>query len=320
MSLYKGIVFFGAGILALSAQDGSLSGPVAGLVFDRESRALRPMIGVPGSSHLGAGLADGMEMAAVSPSGRLILASTEGRMLLGRIDEAGLKWSALGPEPAPELIVWSRSSATAASYNADSRRLVLWKNLDGQPEAIALPLPEQGELTALVVESSGDGVVASVDAAVYRFDAAGASVLARLERPGALLLGAGERDLFVVDRGRQEILTVRGYRETPDVARLAGQGLGIADPVALALSPDGGSLLIAQARSLVVWDLTAADIRLQMGLDFEPTRLEPLVDGSVYALNARLRAGDVLRVLEFGDQPAIYFVPAGEATPSSVQE
>src|SRR5580704_10492824 len=58
-----GIVLATCGVLA--AQQGSLSGPVAGFVFDGPGRALRPIQGVPGASLLGDPISFGIDVAAV---------------------------------------------------------------------------------------------------------------------------------------------------------------------------------------------------------------------------------------------------------------
>lgn len=321
MSMRGACVVGLAGLTAMiaAAQDGQLGGPVTGLVFDPASRLLRPMLGVPGSAYLSAGLA-AAEQAAVSPDGRMVLAFGEARALLGRIDTGGLRWSALGPEAAPERIRWNRASTAAASFEPAARRLVLWRSLDQQPETIVLAAPESGALEALAVESGGDAVLAAFADAVWRIDAGGARLLLRTGRPSALLVGPGERDLYIADGERNEILVIHNYKESPDTVLLAGAGLGIQGPAALALSPDEKLLLIAQSRSLAIWNLAGGAMASQTGLDFDPAHLEPLGGGAVYLLTSRQRAGDVLRVLELGETPAVYFVPAGEVTPSPVEE
>ena len=66
-----------------AAQDGTaLSGPVSGFVFDQGAHALRPVLGMPGASYLGAPVLDGLEAAGVSPDGSAALAVKEGALLL----------------------------------------------------------------------------------------------------------------------------------------------------------------------------------------------------------------------------------------------
>ena len=51
-------VFLCLAPLSANAQNsGRIEGPISGVIFDRSSRALRPMIGVPGASYLGPAIA-----------------------------------------------------------------------------------------------------------------------------------------------------------------------------------------------------------------------------------------------------------------------
>ena len=48
-------------VLAALGQDTRLSGPVPGFVFHSSSQAIRPIMGLPGSAHLGPAIAQGFE-------------------------------------------------------------------------------------------------------------------------------------------------------------------------------------------------------------------------------------------------------------------
>src|SRR5438093_11232816 len=63
-------------------QDGApVSGPVAGFVLDSERHALRPILGVPGSSYLGPAVMPEVDYAAVSPDAGSALVVSAGRLL-----------------------------------------------------------------------------------------------------------------------------------------------------------------------------------------------------------------------------------------------
>jgi len=57
-----GLVLAAGGVLA--AQQGSLSGPVAGFIYDSPGHALRPVQGVPGASLIGDPINLGLDLAA----------------------------------------------------------------------------------------------------------------------------------------------------------------------------------------------------------------------------------------------------------------
>ena len=58
-----GLLVVVMGGLSLWAQEARLSGPISGLVFDRPSHSIRPIMGLPGAAYLGDPLVDGLEWA-----------------------------------------------------------------------------------------------------------------------------------------------------------------------------------------------------------------------------------------------------------------
>src|SRR5512134_3362781 len=79
-------------LLALGAafgQDGGLTGPVSGMVFDADSRSLRPVVGVPGAAYLGQPAVSGLDWASVAPNGRAALVLSNAQLRL-------LRWSSEG--------------------------------------------------------------------------------------------------------------------------------------------------------------------------------------------------------------------------------
>jgi hypothetical protein len=315
-----------AALLPLIAQEGSLAGPVSGLVFDRHARALRPMLGVPGASHLGAALLADTDLAAASPSGASVLAWHQDRLILARPESGELRFRVLADESArPAWIAWSRaSSPAAAAVLGEDRRLALWRNLAGEPERLDLPLPD-GAVRSIAVSLSGDAVFVAIEdqthGGIWRLEPDHPRLVARLPRPAALAAGPDDR-LYFADLDRQEIFAMRAREEGTDLALLAGPAHGIEDPAALAVSRDGKTLLIAEARPRRIrfWNLAAFAMTGELALAFEPNRLEPLAGGSLFLLNERRRAEDVLHVLDHGLEPAVWFVPAGETPAPSVED
>src|SRR5258706_6201049 len=59
MTIRNGWILCAAGAVSLFAQQGSIGGPVAGYVFDRQSQALRVIHGIPGASLISEGVAFG---------------------------------------------------------------------------------------------------------------------------------------------------------------------------------------------------------------------------------------------------------------------
>ena len=59
------------------AQRAELGGPISGFVYEKNTRSLRPVLGVLGAAYLGEPVLSGAEAAAVSPNGRIALAVSE---------------------------------------------------------------------------------------------------------------------------------------------------------------------------------------------------------------------------------------------------
>ena len=300
--------------LALAAQEATLSGPISGFVFDSGSRSVRAIMGLPGAAYLGDPLLADLEWASVAPNGAVALAVKDGRWYAVRGLAAGANWTELGSSlPAPEKAAWSPDASAAVVASGGGLRF--FRNLPEGPVASATAeLP--GPVTALALEASGECAVVTVKA-----EAAGGVYLACPDTPARLLaagdpsalaLARGGRDLFVADRSGR-ILEIQDFRDAARVmpfAEMPGPGW---DPVGLAVSPDQRYLWVAHGSEKRVdgFELESRALTGQLGVEGEPSMLEPLAIKSVFLLRSTGRAGEPLLVLEAGGQPAVYFVPAG---------
>ena len=60
----------------------SVGGPVTGFIFDSQTLAIRPMLGIPGAAYIGAPVASQVAAASVSPDGSAAFAMQLGRLVL----------------------------------------------------------------------------------------------------------------------------------------------------------------------------------------------------------------------------------------------
>lgn len=288
----------------------AITGPVAGFVFDQQARALRPMLGVPGAAYLGGvSLAD-LDSAAIAPGGGRALAVREGAVFLVTRLGAGSEAVPIeGAIPGARLMSFSADGSTAAIYSPESRRAQVLRNLAKTPaagEAIDLAaLP--GEVTALAAagEDVLIGIAAEQGGGIY-LCAAGAAprLLAEAAAPSALILHG--RDAWFTDRARSQVWQVRNFAEEATPLLFAD----VDAPVGLQLA--GKRLYVAGAgsRTLDVFDLDARAAAERIELEFTPATLAACGEKPLWLMNA---AGgeEPLYVLEGGDRPAVYFVPAG---------
>ena len=304
------------GGLTLAAQEARLSGPISGFIFDRASRSVRPIVGLPGAAYLGDPLVAGLDWASAAPNGAAALAMRDGKWYALRGLGEAAAWAEVDGGPsAPERVAWS-PDGSAAVVSAPGGGLRFLRSLLESPTAApTVELP--GSVAALALESTGECAVAAVRAegqsGVYlACPGAPARLLATMSEPAAVALARGDRDLFAADRAGG-ILEIQDYREAARVmpfAEMPGAGW---DPVGLAVSADQRLLWVAHRSEKRVdsFGLETRALAGQIGVPGEPTLLEPLAVRSVFLLRSAGGAGEPLLVLEAGGQPAVYFVPAG---------
>ncbi len=282
---------------ALGAQQ-TFTGPISGLVFDEQAKAIREIAGVPGAAYLRSAVAVGEE-GSISPDGRLAvvregseivllgLGSNSNRSVLGAASEA------LGE------IAWSADSGSVA---VESGSIQLFVNLKSAPEAARLAAFE-GDAMSLAV--SGRSVAAGVKGGIFLIDAEGARQIANAGDPEGLAISGST--LYVADKARKEVIAVRNFATAAEAALIANESLGLEGPVAVAV--DGVALLVADSSRKLLQLSLSGELQRTIALDFDPFRLE-LFGRNLYRLDARRSANDSVQILQIGPEPAVYFVPA----------
>jgi len=301
----------------LCADELALGGPVSGFLFDRRAGDIRPLMGVPGASYLGAPLVAGVSIAAVAPNGDTALAVKDDRLY--RIDHLRAfrpAWTLISENiPGPDRIVWNKNSTAATLYTSASGVIQIIRNGTGDsPKRIDLPelggrlsglaLDELAEFAVLAMEEDASGGVYLVPAE------GGPRLLMRLSHPAAVAL-AGE-DLFVADAQRGQILEIRNYRTAPEPLlwlSLGGEGLDVAG---MAVTRDG-RLVVADkaARNVAVYDRASNNLLSRIPLEFEPSRLEEFSEHPFYILSSAEDRIFPLHILDGRESPAAYFIPRG---------
>lgn len=298
----------------LMAQQSGLRGPVSGLVYDEPARAVRAMLGVPGSSYLGAPVLADLDFAAVAPNGRLAMALKGGRLTLVRFGAETATETLAENYPTPSLASWAADSSAVALYGTEAG-IAVWRKLGIAPEPARLGNPAPlGLVSALTLEDGARSVILIArgegNSAVYR--AAEGAEPALLARGLDITAIAASADaVYLSDRGAHTVSAVRGAAE---VSQIANEALGVKDPVGLALI--GSDLLVASGENheLVRLNPATGELLGRIALDFAPDRLHRLTQGAdggspLYSLKSRGQANDPLEVLD-ASRGAVFFVPA----------
>jgi hypothetical protein len=294
-------------LLGLAEDGGPIRGPVAGFVYDRETRAIRSVAGVPGSSYLGASILAEVDAASIASDGSSAIAVQQGRLVIVR----GIRTAS--PEAQPlegaisgaELFAWSRTSA--AIYSPGQRQAQIIRELGSTPvvsEAVDLSgLPG----TVTVMALAGDSLlVGSEGGGVHLVKRGQATrLIAGAQSPSALAL-AGE-DLLFADRESGSIWRVNDFAGDATSSIFAA---GIDSPVGLHVNAGRVFASSAGGRQLRIYDLATKAEAAVLDLEFTPGAFDFAGEPSLL-LMARGVAGEQPYYLLDASQNAVFFVPAG---------
>jgi hypothetical protein len=279
----------------LSAQQGRVSGPVAGILFERES--VRAVLGVPGASHLSPALVSGAGYAQASRDGAWLAYSRQGQIHVLSLSDSASRTIAQGSSARMQ---WNASSSALAFENGG--HVFVWRAADDSLTGFGA----LSGVTALAIDDSARVVYAAAggpDAGVYRLEENVPPVLlARLDGDATLTLDARGASLLAAD-GRQvlEIAATGGaVRIAPDAA----------EPVGAAFSADGRYFAVADrgSHAVLLYETASRVLTRRIELDFAPSRLEPL-GRDLFLLNERSET-QALEALSLQNEAKVYFIPA----------
>ncbi|MBL8231640.1 MAG: hypothetical protein JNL98_24295 [Bryobacterales bacterium] len=278
----------------LAAQEGRVSGPVSGILFERN--AVRAVLGVAGASHLSPALIRDADYAEASRDGGMVAFSKAGRIAVLSLSDGVERAIAEGSSREME---WNTSNALAFENGG---HVFVWRASDNS-------LSDFGALanvTDLAIDAEGRAVFAAVggnDAGVYRLqENASPILLATLSGDASLTLDARGSALLVAD-GRQvlEVATAGG------AARIAPDAV---EPSGVAASSNGRYLAVADrgSNAVLIYETATKALVRRVEVDFAPSRLEAL-GKDLFLLNER-SSTQALEVLSLQNDANVYFIPA----------
>ena len=308
---------------ALPAQQGRLSGPVAGFVFDNSGRVLRPIQGVPGASLLGDPLSFGLDVAAayIAPhqDSAIVVGADQSLHLFLLNGGAPTEVSLGGIAGTPERVVFSPSGTAVALISAGSARV-----LTGLPNAPTLAGSVKVEGAAMSMTSGAHyhrvyaPSLALSDDGVYVLTIAQGSarllsvqgqnrILAPAQSSAQVAFAPGGHDAAVVD-SLTGLTLIRDASGAAGTQLLAAPDEGLAVPVGVAFSQDKQTVYVASAtaQSVAAFNLAGAS-RTAIGCACTPTTLAPM--GNLFRLT-ELTTGPLWVLDGAAATPRTVFVPA----------
>jgi DNA-binding beta-propeller fold protein YncE len=316
-----GIVLATCGMLA--AQQGSLSGPVAGFVFDGPGRVLRPIQGVPGASLLGDAISFGIDVAGVYTSPRqdsaFVLGADQSLHLFQLKNGVPTEVSLGGVTGVPVRVIFSPSGTAAALVGSGSARI-----LTGLPGTPTLTGSVKGEwqimqattgahsshswASSLALSDDGAYMLSVEQGSVRLLSVQGLNRHLMAAQASALVaFAAGGHDAAVMD-SLAGLTLIRDASGAAGMQVLAVPDDGLAGPAGLAFSTDKQTVYVASAtaQSVVAFNLAAAS-RTAIGCACTPTTLAPM--GNLFRLT-ELTGAPLWLFDGTASTPRTVFVPA----------
>jgi hypothetical protein len=294
----------------------AIDGPVAGYVFDKGARGLRPVLGLPGASLLGSPLEwrYRVDQAFVAPKlDSAVGVTSEGAFRVFRIRDRIVTEMAVGALAAagsPYSVAYSPSGTTIAIYAGNLLQLVT-----GLPDAPvvggSIDLTAVGVPGALAVSDDARMLLVAVNNSIRLFESyADMGKLIDTAQGALVAFAAGNHDAAVADASAGVTLfrDLTGAGASQVIAPPDGNGAPFS---ALAFSEDGKALYLVSAAAQAVTQLDlAAGSWTRIACNCSPTVLARM--GSVFRLTETSR--DPLWLLDASESaPRIVFVPAYES-------
>ncbi len=295
------------------AQSLSLGGPIAGHVFSRGSRTVRPLIGIPGATYIGAPVLENIDAAFFAPAGSWAFVVRSGRGTFFRdLSETA---PAEGQIDKVDQVLWSRDGSVSVLYSsADNRLQRVRLTAGGLAAETPVDLSTWGKASTLAVDPSGRRIAFGVAGSGLYIVASGEApvLLSSMTQPVAAAFDGDGRRLFAADLETQRILEFDNDSGPFEFAALSTDEQPLA-PVGLAISTGSRFLLLADSKtqSVRVYDIASRSLANTISLDFQPTRFDALSADSSFLLNDD-DAGQWLQVLDARTLPGVYFVPPAE--------
>jgi len=299
-----------------AAQSADFHGLISGFVYNPASKALRPLMGIPGSTTIGSPVFSAVDFASVAPGGRWALIVRQGRSTFesGLTDLAPQEFSAEGLIDAVDRVAWSRDGSFAVLYASFANQLQRVRFSEIPSAEAPVDLNPFGAVSALAIDSNGRIAVGFNNSGLYLLDGSSSPVLlASIHQPAAAVFDETGNRLYAVDLDQQSILQVSSGAGPSAFASLGRPDGSASKPVGMALSAGSRYLLLADSAgsAILVYNTNSGSLAYTLPLDFPPSHMEPLSASPTFLLNDP-RSDGWLLVLDASKTPLVYFVPRSQ--------
>lgn len=295
------------------------TGPLLDAWWDSGSKGLRIVYGIPGAAHEGAlAYNDGSYSGgtACMRGNVALLQSSAGKLFQTQFPQGApipINNAAI-PEPR---VLFSPSCSSALAYSASGGTAVLIQGANSNPKALNLTLPEGNSV--LAVSDAGSvllGSTRSDGSSVIQLLPFGGSALKPvmvISKPGGSTFIPGVDSALVVDAGASTVFEASQITADLSVTRIAGPGDGVNNPVALGVSADGRTAVVANGTGskIVRIDISGQTAAVQTVCRCAPSELVAQAGNASFRLN-EAGAGTVWSFDGDAPTPRTVFVPSAQ--------
>ncbi|HYI93678.1 MAG TPA: hypothetical protein VEX68_09045 [Bryobacteraceae bacterium] len=293
-------------VILLSRASAQLGPTVTGLLYNSDTRELRPVVGIPGSAFIGAAVATEVDAAWPAPSGKFSIVRRGDQTVLltgfDRPDLVVIEDTRLLKNPS--LVVWSIDAGTAVLYSSTTQQL---QRIHLKGSAVDIDPAFEGShlgstLSGLVVHSDGRIAIAFDRSQIYiaRTDE---GVVNFTSVEGVVALGfetSGEHLYVMTDSSLKTVNKSGG----PTPQTLVD---GLANPVGMAVRPDGIYIATSGDNKIRRFN-RKGQVEFEQNLDRKPDGLSLLQGDAVLLLNNAAGRNPAVTV-DTRNQPFVFFIP-----------
>lgn len=296
-------------------------GSQLGYVWVDGDRTLRPILGVPGGSRLGASAISARTYVAGAASSVTQLALFEdktGALLLQHLD-AGAPVSIASGLPSSLRIAFSFAGTSAIAYAAGGNSFWQITGLPAVPLVQAVKIA--GSLTEVAVHDSGAVlIVVKTDTATTistLTSTGGPTQLASIRAFGGITFVPASTDALFADSVTGDLFRIRNVA-APGAAQVSAVAHGLKQPYAIGSSVDGHWALVAGTGGLTRLDLSGASPAMTIACTCTATQISPLSGPGLLRISEPAQ-GPAWMVDIAAQQPQAYFIPPVVANSGSAQ-
>lgn len=323
-------VFLWAACAALAQS--TLSGPSLGVIYDSSAQAIRPVLGIPGSSTAGKAIDTGFAItaAAISPAHDYALAiASDGSVNLIRFSAGGVSSNQVNTAATPDRMVLSTSGSTAVLYYKTTGAIQILTGLPAAPQTGSqidismLPkapdifaVSDDGTVLLAGVSENASGDPAAGEVFVIAQDGSAPRSIGTVQHASGIAFFPQSHDVVIADDAANSITMLQDAGGQSNT-NLVFTDPGLTRPDSVQVSADGKNIVAASSKknTLAMFD-AAGQNAIFVTCQCAPTEVHPMTVAAIYQVTEP--GNGLMWILDSNPaNPRVLFVPVPSDSPAT---